>query len=163
MHAAVEEERLRANQRIAAARAQVQTRLRQRAHQTALLLLHHGWDHLHQALIERWKAPETRSRWIAALGRQALHTLPRQAWKIHHPPGWDTAEASTLCERIAGHCGVKPSFEADNEIGAGLRLVTDGACLDGTLEGLLADRSAIEAQLLAQLNHLLAGRTESDE
>lgn len=156
MHEAVEEERLRGRQRIAAARAQVQTRLRQRAHQTALLLLHQGWDSVHETLMARWKVPESRRRWIEALGRQALRTLPRQRWRIEHPPGWDTGEADALCAQVEGHCGARPDFRADNDVAAGLRLVTDGACLDGTLKGLLVDRSATEAQLLAQLNRLLA-------
>lgn len=163
MHAAVEEERLRGHQRIASARAQVQTRLRQRAYQTALLLLHQGWDRLHEALMERWKTPEARSKWIEALGSQALRALPRQAWRIEHPLGWDTREASALLDRIERHCGTKPTLRADKEMSAGLRLMTDGACLDGTLEGLLADRSAIEAQLLAQLNRLLGASEERPE
>jgi len=42
-------------------------------------------------------------------------------------------------------------FEVDATIAAGLKVVANGNAIDGTLAGLLADRPAIEARLLRQL------------
>jgi hypothetical protein len=42
-------------------------------------------------------------------------------------------------------------FEADAAIAAGVKVVAAGNAIDGTLAGLLADRPAIEARLLRQL------------
>ena len=38
------------------------------------------------------------------------------------------------------------------DIEAGVRIHTDGACLDASLAGLMSDRRRIEALLLAELN-----------
>lgn len=160
MHQVAEEERLHAREQIAAAEAQLQTRIRQQQHKTALLMLHEGWEQLGEAVLRRWKDEAGRRRWIGALLRQALHALPHCSWTIQHPPGWDPAECAELNARIHSHCGEAPHFESTPELHAGLRISTEGACLDGSLEGLLSDRHAIEAQLLAQLNRLLANGSE---
>ena len=56
-----------------------------------------------------------------------------------------TAEAETSEPDAA------PRFEADPSIVAGLRVVSGGNVVDGTLEGLLADRIDLEAGLLRAL------------
>ncbi len=155
MHEAIVTERRRGNEKLDATRAQLETRARQQQHRTALLLLRQGWELLGQAALQRWKAATQRRLWVRTLLRQAMQLLPRCAWVIEHPPGWDTAECAAQLEAIREHCGVEPQLRADGQMHAGLRICADGACLDGTLEGLLADRDSIEAQLLAQLHRLL--------
>lgn len=155
MHEAVLTERRRGQDKLDATRAQLATRARQQQHQTALLLLQQGWELLGQALLQRWKTAPQRRQWIDALLHQALQRLPRCAWVIEHPPGWDSAECTAMQEALRAHCGGMPQLRADEQIDAGLRICAAGACLDGTAEGLLADRAAIEAQLLAQLHRLL--------
>jgi hypothetical protein len=155
MHEAIVTERRRGNEKLDATRAQLETRARQQQHRTALLLLQQGWELLGQSVQQRWKTAAQRRLWVCNLLHQALQRLPRCAWVIEHPPGWDSAECSEQLEAIRGHCGVQPQLHTDDQLHAGLRVCADGACLDGTLEGLLADRDAIEAQLLAQLHRLL--------
>ncbi|PKM45877.1 MAG: hypothetical protein CVV05_06380 [Gammaproteobacteria bacterium HGW-Gammaproteobacteria-1] len=155
MHEAIVTERRRGNEKLDATRAQLQTRARQQQHRTALLLLQQGWELLGQSVLQRWKTAAQRRLWVCNLLHQALQRLPRCAWVIEHPPGWDSAECSEQLEVIRRHCGVEPQLRTDDQLHAGLRVCADGACLDGTLEGLLADRDAIEAQLLAQLHRLL--------
>lgn len=155
MHEAVLTERRRGKDKLDATRAQLETRARAQQHQTALLLLQQGWELLGQAVLQRWKSAPQRRLWVGTLLRQALHLLPRCSWVIEHPPGWDPAECAELHEALRAHCGALPQLQANDQLDAGLRICAAGACLDGTLEGLLADREAIEAQLLAQLHNLL--------
>lgn len=155
MHEAVLTERRRGKDKLDATRAQLETRARQQQHQTALLLLQQGWELLGQAVLQRWKSAAPRRLWVDTLLRQALLLLPRCSWVIEHPPGWDPAECAELHEALRAHCGGEPELRANDQIDAGLRICAEGAFLDGTLEGLLADRAAIEAQLLAQLHRLL--------
>lgn len=161
MHEAVALERRRSKERLEATRAQLQTRARQHQHRTALLLLRRGWELLGQAALQRWKAAAQRRQWIRHLLQQALRLLPPRPWVIEHPPGWACDECEELPQLIHDHCGTAPEFRANDQLHAGLRICADGACLDGTLEGLLADREVIEAQLLAELNHML--RSEAAE
>ncbi len=160
MREAIRSERLRTREKLEATAAQLQTRERQQQHKTALLMLHRGWERLGDAALRRWKAPPQRHEWICALIKLALERLPPRPWVIEHPPGWDPDECAELRAAMEQHCGAAPQLRADDQLHAGLRICTDGACLDGTLEGLLADREAIEAQLLAQLNELLRSREE---
>lgn len=155
MHEAILAERRRGQDKLDATRAQLATRARAAQHRTALLLLQRGWELLGQAMLQRWKSAPQRQCWVDTLLHQALQLLPRCAWVIEHPPGWNPAECTALQEALQTHCGGTLQWRADDQIDAGLRICAEGACLDGTLEGLLADRSAIEAQLLAQLHRLL--------
>ena len=45
--------------------------------------------------------------------------------------------------------GQPVEWRADGAIAAGFRITADGAGLDATLEGLLADREPLQARLLA--------------
>lgn len=155
MREAIRSERLRTREKLEATAAQLQTRERQQQHKSALLMLHRGWELLGDAVLRRWKAAPQRREWMCALIKLALERLPPRPWVIEHPPGWDPEECAELRAAMEQHCGAAPQLRADGQLHAGLRICADGACLDGTLEGLLADREAIEAQLLAQLNDLL--------
>ncbi len=156
MHEAIDTERRNAREKLEATRAQLQTRARQQQHKSALLLLHRGWELLGEAVLLRWKSPPQRRQWVCALLQQAMALLPARQWIIEHPPGWDHGECAELLPPVCEHCGSEPQLRANEQLHAGLRICADGACLDGTLAGLLADREAIEAQLLAQLNRLLS-------
>lgn len=160
MRETIRSERLRTREKLEATAAQLQTRERQQQHKTALLMLHRGWEMLGDVVLHRWKTPPQRHEWICALINLALERLPPRPWVIEHPPGWDPDECAELRAAMEQHCGAAPQLRADGQLHAGLRICADGACLDGTVEGLLADREAIEAQLLAQLNDLLRSQEE---
>lgn len=162
MHSAIEEERARARREIRAAEAHLQTRRRQRRHETALELLHQGWERLREALGERWRDQTARAEWLAALTDQACERLPTGKWAVEHPAGWDPAEGADLKTRAEARCGEPPEFRTDDRISGGLRIRAAGAVLDGTVEGVLGDRAAIEGELLAELHRLLAERGEGD-
>lgn len=151
MHTAIEQERARAREKIASTRAHLQTRRRQRHQQADMLLLERGWEKLHEALMKRWQNVDQRHLWVQALVHQGWTLLPAKAWRIEHPPGWQPDEMLDLGSESSVHTqGQTPAFVEARDITVGLRIRVDKACLDGTLDGLLANRAAIEAHLLAE-------------
>ena len=80
--------------------------------------------------------------------------LPRTAWQVAHPAGWNGGEKRALGERIAAATGHPPAFVPDGRIAAGLRVSAGGIVVDGTQAGLLADRAAVGARLLGVLESL---------
>lgn len=158
MHEAVQSERHRARSELTAARASAQTRARQQQYRTALGLLREAWDRLGEAMAERWSTPETRLPWIRALVAEAMVVLPQsQCWRIEYPAAWDPSEMEEEMERMTAYCQRTPELIPREDLHAGLRFCTDGACLDGSVEGLLIDRTGVESRLLAEVNRLLGG------
>lgn len=152
MRAAIEEQRKRMDETLAATRARIATRERQRRQQADNERLRMAWSRLEQVLLERWQDANHRSRWIQALLEAALVRLPGDPWRIEHPAGFDPAELSSMIAQISGRCGGEaPTFASHENIHAGLRILAGGARVDGTVGGLLTDRGRVEAELLALL------------
>ena len=159
------EERQRAQARIAAARANLQTRrrLHEQRRSTALLAL--GWQRLPSALRERWRDAASRRLWVDAVLTEAVRVLPRVPWRIVHGPGWAEPERQAVTSRLERRADVGPdpaavqalsavAWRADAGIEAGLRVEAGGNVVDGTLAGLVSDRDEIGARLLRQLEAL---------
>lgn len=152
MRAAIEEQRKDMEETLAATRARLATRARQRQQQADKERLDHAWARLGKVLLERWQDADIRRQWILGLVEEALAHLPGDPWRIEHPQGFDPAELASITKRIAEHCGGEPAdFVAVEVARAGLRIIAGGACMDGTVEGLLTDRNRVEAELLAAL------------
>ena len=100
-------------------------------------------------------ADEGRRRWVGQCVRQALGSLPAGPWTLRHAAGWPAIEQQAVREELTRALGVEPQLRSDSIIEAGLVIDSGGACLDGSLRGLLADRHRLEARLLA----LLAGES----
>jgi len=66
-------------------------------------------------------------------------------------PDWPAAEQQALAQQLAEASGATPQFEPDARIRAGLKVAAGGNVVDGTLDGLLAERSSLEARLLRLL------------
>ena len=153
MRESIQQERTHWRAKIDETRAALETRQRHRRQQANKRLLQQGWEKLREALTERWREPDQRSIWIRALAQQAMTRLPRSGWRIEHPPGWPAEEQLQFSDQVATYTGGQsPTFVEAHEILVGLRILADRACLDGTLEGLLANRNAIEGHLLAEIN-----------
>jgi vacuolar-type H+-ATPase subunit E/Vma4 len=155
LHQAVEDERRRTRQRLVTAQAELLSRHRRHWHRLARELLDAAWQRLEPALEGRWQEDSSRAQWVDSLVTEALERLPAGTWRIIHPPDWDEREQQNLVNRVTEQGGEPPVLEADSGIRAGLRITTDGVCLDGTCQGLLRDRAAIEARLLYELRPLL--------
>lgn len=141
------EARERRAARIATARAELATHERLAEQQRLLTLLDEAWPLLADELSRRWVEPELRSRWVARTAELARSLLPPGPWRIVYAPGWPEAERRSLAATLA----VAPAFIADSSHRAGLSIACRASLIDATLEGLLADRAEVGAQLLAEL------------
>lgn len=152
IRAAIEEQRKRMEETLAATRARLATRERQRRQQADKERLTSAWSRLNESLLERWRDAESRRRWTQGLIEEALAHLPGDPWRIEHPREFNPSQLASWRESITEHCGGEPAdFVIDESIGAGLRIVAGGACVDGSVEGLLTDKNRVEAELLALL------------
>lgn len=145
------EERARQQARVAAVRAELQTRRRLHEQQQAAAWLATAWQRLPQALQARWAEGTARREWVDAAVAEARRVLAPGSWGLLHAPGWPADERQTLAARLQAECGTNAAFTEHAGLGAGLRIVADRNVVDATLRGLLADRAAIGAGLLAEL------------
>ena len=138
-------------QALALATAELDTARRQHQQRSDQALLEVAWEPLRAVLAARWHDAAARSLWVDGLVRRALARLPRGAWHIEHPADWPAAERSRLVHSLTASLGQEPQLQVGTDIAAGLRVRAGIALLDGTLDGLLSDRRAIEALLLAEM------------
>ncbi len=148
---AFDEERRRLEERVAAAHARLMTHRRMREQRRAGDFLAAGWQRLTAALCERWRDPRCRQAWIASVIAEARKALPNDAWHIVHAPGWPDGEREALAATLTTFLRTTVRFAIDDATRAGLRVSAGGNVIDGTLDGLLADRAEIGAMLLGAL------------
>lgn len=152
LHQRVLAERASARERIQAARAERDTRERAGGERASARLLAVAWPRLEAALRERWRDPAGRRLWVQGVLEQARRLLPKGTWTLRHAPHWPEPEWHPLVVSLTGELGNEPRLVADGALSAGLVIEVAGAVLDGSLEGLLQDRSRLEARLLALLD-----------
>lgn len=140
---------------VAAARARLATQRRLHAQQRSAVLLQLAWERLPGELRALWERPDTRAAWIGRVMATAHTHMPGGNWHIVHAPDWPMEEQLTLAGELPAGLAVVLQFEPDARIVAGVRVVAGGNVIDGTVDGLLGDRAALEARLL----HLLEDRT----
>ncbi|MGE5338293.1 MAG: hypothetical protein ACM3PU_10715, partial [Gemmatimonadota bacterium] len=147
---AIEEVRKRLASEIGAAEARLATERRLLAQRQAAATLAQAWQPLRTALRARWQMPPTRASWVDTHLERALHALPVTPWEIHHPRDWPADERDAVAARLAA-TGIAARFVASPSIDAGLRVIAGNNALDFTLDGLLAERTALEGRLLQLL------------
>jgi F0F1-type ATP synthase delta subunit len=152
MHRELGDIRQKRRQQMVSVVAQRQTRKRQRRQQEDEELLTTTWLNLHEALLHRWRDSVMRQRWVEDLVNQTASVLVDRHWLIEHPFDWPAQERSALQLRLQKQLAHAPHFEVKSAIAAGLRICAGGACVDGSADGLLRERLAIEAVLLARIN-----------
>jgi hypothetical protein len=151
LHAALGQERERAAREIALAQAQFNTRLRQHRQREANELLREAARRLPDALARRWRDPPARAQWAEAILMHAAALLPDGEWEIRHPPDWPAAERERAVRALAHPPRGAVRFTPDPASRAGLRVHAGHNVVDGSAAGLLVERAAIEARLLARL------------
>ena len=151
MRAAFAAERQRLDEQIKAAAARLQTEHRLSEQERRAQLLRLGWQMLPEALLERWKDPGRRRKWVAQVIDIAHRLLPHEMWTLRVAPGWPAEERDRALQSVARRLSYTPGCSEVPEIQAGLLIIAAGNRLDATLGGLLADRAAIEARLLDYL------------
>ncbi len=152
LHENAESERNRARTHIGSARAELETQRRQRAQLLGSVVLAAAREQLPQRLTQHWADPAARAAWISNALEQALVALPGDSWRIRHPSSLAEAERDALRIAVQQQLPQAPELVADTKVKAGLILECAGVMLDVSSTGLLADRNAIEARLLALLN-----------
>jgi hypothetical protein len=159
VHAHIAEARALMENRIARAEAALETARRQHRQQRDAALLAAAWPLIHVALEKRWRDDDTRRVWTRSLLEHALAVLPRTRGEIACPQGFAITEREALSAQISAASDATTTFVESADIVAGLRITATGASLDGTLEGLLADRAAIESRLLAEVERSEKGES----
>ena len=152
MHRELADIRQKRRQQMVSLAAQRQTKRRQRRQQADEEMLTTSWLNLYEALLHCWQDASMRRRWLDDLVDQAASVLVDRHWLIEHPFDWPAQERSALQLRLGKQLGHTPHFEVKSTIAAGLRICAGGACVDGSVDGLLRERLAIEAVLLARIN-----------
>ena len=149
LHREITHIREQVRQRLVSAEAQRQTRRRQRRHAEDQVLLNRACDALRDELAQRWRDVAGRQQWTDSLISQAADALLGTTWTIQHPLDWPEGERAATGRRVEQLVGGTPRFEPDSRLTAGLRICSPGACVDGSIDGLMHDGTDIAAQLLA--------------
>jgi hypothetical protein len=149
LHAEVTSERERAHAKITASRGELETRRRQHQKLVNAVILEAARERLPAKLTQRWQDPKTRANWITTALEQALEKLPKGSWHIRHPAALDTEECAASLRALQDQLPQPLELEADPGLHAGLVITCAGVVLDTSTGGLLEDREAVEARLLA--------------
>jgi hypothetical protein len=132
------------------AKAQAETEAHLRAQKRAAEAISRAWPQLIDALIARWQDPAARRAWFTAAARQAREQMRGEAWRVEHPVDWNADEQREFRAAL-GIAEEAVIFTQDRDVAAGIRIRAMQATLDATAHGLIADRPAISALLLAEI------------
>jgi len=151
---AVVRERKHAEQALRQAQASAALEVRQQEQRAARALLQDMWAAISGVFEARWANAACRNSWLEAAVRLAHALLSDHRWRIEHGAGWSEAERGMLaalaaCDGVSG-APRAVEFLCDPAIRAGIRIRTPGVCLDATAAGLVASRTQIESEFLAQ-------------
>ncbi|MGD8568870.1 MAG: hypothetical protein PVJ39_12325 [Gammaproteobacteria bacterium] len=138
-------------EKLSAARAKQHTVKMQQQHNADMAFLNQAWQRLADKLKQRWQNPRQREQWIQTVLSSAAKVLPDQHWQVECPGDWPDVERDRLSELANRQFGRTISFYGAADIETGIRIGAGGAWIDGTLQGLTADRMRIESEMLAQL------------
>ena len=146
----IETSRQSIEQAMKTAKAAVETVEKQRQYVAIHDYLEESWRQLGDLLRQRWETPETRGRWLDGAVSKALHVLPSSVWQIEHPENWSEEERHAVAAKISANSVPAPDFAVNKELTIGIRLLANGAIVDASIDGIMADRGRIEAEFLAR-------------
>lgn len=160
VHKAVVEERRHRETALLDARHRIETAGRRKVQQQYRLFLHEAIPLLVAEFGERWRDVEGRRNWCEMVIHEALGRLSMDPWTIEHPRDWSSDDTRWLEKAFRTHGLPKPLLREDAGISAGLRVRLGSACLDATVDGLMADLHAVEGRLLAAWERQIPERLE---
>jgi len=149
MHQVVKNNREEIQQKINQAKAKKQIADKQIQYQHDQRLLNVTLDKLQQRLISRWHITEQRQAWVDKVLSVAYKVLLINVWQVEHPIEWSVEEKKQMCEHISKQTGQSPALIGKRDIQAGIRISSNGSVVDGTLSGLMVDRTGIEVEFLS--------------
>jgi F0F1-type ATP synthase membrane subunit b/b' len=148
VHTTIGEARQRLASEVGAAQARRATDRRLAEQRHAVRVLQEAWSALREALRARWRDEQARREWLDAHMARALRVLPRERWHLEFVAGWPEAERQALAARIAAAGVADASWQERQDIDGGVRIRAGNNVVDATIDGLLADRAALEGRLL---------------
>jgi hypothetical protein len=163
LHHDIQDRRQHMQQELSATRARLHTMLMQQRHRADQEFLARSWELLMQKLLQRWQQADNRKLWLQKVVDTALQVLPAVQWEVAHPEDWPESERTALQKRLTGNSQRQLTLIADATIKAGIRISADGAVVDGSLAGMLADRGRIESEVLAQCRECIVHTQEEIE
>ena len=159
---AVEEERRAMDKALADRRAALETAERQREQAVLRELMDEAWQALPGALEAAWQRDESRREWCAAACAVATQTLdPERGFAVEVDGAAPQDAAELACRTLRQASGREIGLRQVPSLGAGLRIHAGRACVDATVNGLLASRERIESELLAELERLTEQRKDA--
>jgi hypothetical protein len=149
MHKAVAEERQRRETALLDARHRIETAGRRRVQRHYREFLHAASPRLTAEMEARWRDEASRRAWCEMAIGEAADRLAGDPWTVEHPVAWAGEDTKWLEQAFQARELPKPGLVEDVGIAAGLRIRLGPACLDATVEGLMASIAAVEGRLLA--------------
>ena len=151
VHEVIEGLRVREKRELAHELARFETERRQWRQSDEIEALAEGLAHLQPALAALWAEKPSREGWCRNVLAVAKKRLPAKGWRGTCPATLAKAELDELLADIEAHTGEMPDCSKDQALSAGLAICAGKACVDGTIETLLADKERASARLLAVL------------
>jgi hypothetical protein len=151
LHRVVSEERESARSRVRSAEAELSTHRRMHEQRSNLALLNEAWDGVQAELRRQWTDAEGRRHWVEQVLAEAAANLPPGRRTLEYPQGWAETERRAAAEALTLADSTPPEQVENPHLEAGLVVSSGHARLDASLRGLLADRTTVEARLLALL------------
>jgi hypothetical protein len=137
-------------------RAALDTSARQREQALLSELMDRAWRVLPAELARVWTDDAARREWCtAACAIAARIVMGEGRFAVELDPTLAEEEARRLAHHLAGD-GNEAEVRRIDGLGPGLRIRRGLACVDATITGLLASRERVEAELLAEIDTLLA-------
>jgi hypothetical protein len=149
VHEAIVEERRRRETALLDARHRIETAERLAVRRQYRGFLQEAVPLLAADLQERWLDAGSRRSWCEMVIDEAAARLATDPWTVEHPGAWSRDDTAWLEQAFAAHGLPSPVLLEDAAIAAGLRVRLGSACVDATVDGLMADIRAVEGRLLA--------------
>lgn len=83
-------------------------------------------------------------------------------WRIEHAGDWPAEEREAFAQRLREAAVTEVAWQARKDIAGGLRIRAGSNVLDATIDGLLADRAALEGHLLDALQAAANGIADTE-
>ena len=157
MHHHVDALREKYRLRVSSAIARNQTLLRQQHQKQERAILDIAWPLLREAMLAQWKDSDSRRMWLDAAIESASSKLRQHGWHIEHSLDLSDEEINRLAQTFTHGKGKRSKMSACDDIEAGIRISSDGTVIDATVDGLLKQKTSIEAKLIARIKQGVAG------
>lgn len=154
---AAHEERERLEREVRMVEAEIETEQRKRERLRDMALIEAGRERLATALAARWESRAEREKWAETAVLEAGEVLLVKEWTLEHPADWPAEERDCAIEFARERCGAIVTAEAAGGLDIGLRIRSDGALVDMSIPGLLANARTVDGELLAEFNRAARG------